>query len=122
MSASDESSTVAQVAEQHEGTNVEKIRDILFGSQMRDYEKRFQRLEERLTKDAEALREELKKRFDGLETSRQRIRDGNEPALFRQVERQRNPNEIPRLVRRRRCAPSFLDVWRIRALDQEARV
>jgi hypothetical protein len=50
-----------------EGANVDKIRDILFGSQMRDYEKRFVRLEERLTRDAEALRDELKKRFDALE-------------------------------------------------------
>jgi vacuolar-type H+-ATPase subunit I/STV1 len=50
-----------------EGANVDKIRDILFGSQMRDYDKRFVRLEERLTRDAEAHREELKKRFDSLE-------------------------------------------------------
>ncbi len=32
-----------------ESQNVERIRDILFGSQMRDYDGRFQRLEERLT-------------------------------------------------------------------------
>jgi hypothetical protein len=51
----------------HEGANVEKIRDILFGSQMRDYDKRFARLEERLSRDALALREELKKRLDTLE-------------------------------------------------------
>ncbi|MGH9776043.1 MAG: hypothetical protein ACRD50_13975 [Candidatus Acidiferrales bacterium] len=54
-------------AEVKEGANVDKIRDILFGSQMRDYEKRFGRLEDRLNKDAEALREDLKKRFDTLE-------------------------------------------------------
>ena len=29
-----------------EGANVDKIRDILFGSNMREYEKRFARLEE----------------------------------------------------------------------------
>jgi len=54
--------------EGHEGANVDKIRDILFGSQMRDYDKRFGRLEERLIKDAESLREEMKKRFESLET------------------------------------------------------
>ncbi len=32
-----------------EGANVDKIRDILFGSQMRDYEKRFARLEENVS-------------------------------------------------------------------------
>src|SRR5712692_4010154 len=51
-----------------EVANVDKIRDILFGSQMRDYEKRFARMEDRLAKDAAALREDLKKRFDALES------------------------------------------------------
>src|SRR3984885_9783639 len=54
--------------EGHEGANVDKIRDILFGSQMRDYDKRFGRLEERLAKAADALRDDLKKRFDSLES------------------------------------------------------
>ena len=53
--------------ELREGANVDKIRDILFGNNMREYEKRFARLEERLTKSSEALREDLKKRFDSLE-------------------------------------------------------
>src|SRR5271154_6771651 len=53
--------------EGHEGANVDKIRDILFGSQMRDYDKRFGRLEDRLIKDAESLRDEMKKRFESLE-------------------------------------------------------
>jgi DNA repair exonuclease SbcCD ATPase subunit len=53
--------------EVREGQNVDKIRDILFGSQMRDYEKRFTRLEERMVKAAEALRDDVKKRFDTLE-------------------------------------------------------
>ncbi len=58
---------VGAEGEVREGANVDKIRDILFGTQMRDYDKRFTRLEERLAKDAAALREELKKRIDGLE-------------------------------------------------------
>jgi len=53
--------------ETRQAANVDKIRDIIFGSQMRDYEKRFARLEERLTADALALREDTKKRFDTLE-------------------------------------------------------
>jgi DNA repair exonuclease SbcCD ATPase subunit len=47
--------------------NIDKIRDILFGVQMRDYEKRFSRLEERLIKEANELREDTRKRFDALE-------------------------------------------------------
>src|SRR5438874_5661511 len=49
-------------------TNIEKIRDILFGVQMREYESRFARLEENLLKEAADLRESTKKRFDAMET------------------------------------------------------
>jgi DNA repair exonuclease SbcCD ATPase subunit len=52
--------------ENAEGANVDKIRDILFGSQMRDYEKRFIRLEDTVTKAIETLREDMTKRFDTL--------------------------------------------------------
>ena len=48
--------------------NVEKIRDILFGPQMRDYEHRFARLEETLLKEAADLRESTRKRFEALES------------------------------------------------------
>jgi hypothetical protein len=47
--------------------NIEKIRDILFGSQMRDYDRRFVRLEERLLKEAADLRDESRRRFDTIE-------------------------------------------------------
>jgi len=52
--------------ENAEGANVDKIRDILFGSQMRDYEKRFVRLEETVTKAIDTLREDMTKRLDTL--------------------------------------------------------
>ncbi|MBN1356279.1 hypothetical protein JXA40_08465 [bacterium] len=47
--------------------NIDKIRDILFGAQMQDYEKRFNRLESRLVKELADLREDTRKRFDALE-------------------------------------------------------
>jgi hypothetical protein len=47
--------------------NLDKVRDILFGSQAREYEKRFARLEEKLINEASDLREDLKRRFDTLE-------------------------------------------------------
>ena len=50
-----------------ESQNVERIRNILFGSQMRDYDGRFQKLEERLTREAQELRADLQKRLDALE-------------------------------------------------------
>jgi len=51
-----------------EGGNIENIRDILFGSQMRQYERRFQRLEELVTKESSEVRNEVKRRLEGLET------------------------------------------------------
>lgn len=54
--------------EMSEAGNVMKIREILFGSQMRDYEKRIVSLENRLIKETRNLREDIMKRVDGLET------------------------------------------------------
>lgn len=48
------------------GENVDRIREILFGTQQRELEKKLVKLEERLASDAAALREESKKRFDSL--------------------------------------------------------
>ena len=50
-----------------EGGNIDKIREILFGVQMRDNEKRFSRIEERLLKESAELREDTRKRFEALE-------------------------------------------------------
>jgi DNA repair exonuclease SbcCD ATPase subunit len=51
-----------------ESGNLDKIRDILFGNQVRDYEQRFTRLEEHLVKECSNLREDTKKRLDVIET------------------------------------------------------
>jgi len=50
-----------------ESGNVDKIRDILFGAQMRDYDRRFSGLEERLLQEAAALREEVAQRLGATE-------------------------------------------------------
>jgi len=47
--------------------NLDKVRDILFGTQIRDTERRFGRLEERLIKDTADLRDETRKRLESLE-------------------------------------------------------
>lgn len=47
--------------------NIDKIRDILFGGHMRDYDRRFTRVEEQLVKESLELREDTKKRFEALE-------------------------------------------------------
>jgi hypothetical protein len=56
----------AAIAEQ--GGNVDKIRDILFGNQMREYDSRFARLEETLLKESSDLKESVRKRIDTLES------------------------------------------------------
>jgi hypothetical protein len=50
-----------------ESQNVDRIRNILFGSQMRDYDGRFQKLEERMAEQADATRRDLQQRLEALE-------------------------------------------------------
>ena len=47
--------------------NLDKVRDLLFGGQMRDYDRKFARLEERLVKETADLRDEVRKRLAALE-------------------------------------------------------
>jgi hypothetical protein len=49
------------------GSNIDQLRDIIFGGQMREYEKRFARMEERLVKEISELREEVRQRCATLE-------------------------------------------------------
>jgi DNA anti-recombination protein RmuC len=51
----------------NEINSLDKVRDILFGNQMREVEKRFARLEEHLINESFSLREETKKRLDVIE-------------------------------------------------------
>ncbi|MFN6568165.1 hypothetical protein [Dendronalium sp. ChiSLP03b] len=50
-----------------ESNNLDKVREILFGNQVREVEKRFARLEERLVKEFNDVRDETRKRLDALE-------------------------------------------------------
>ena len=49
------------------GGNLDKVRNILCGAQSRDFERRFARLEESLTKETAEIRTEMRGRFDALE-------------------------------------------------------
>jgi DNA anti-recombination protein RmuC len=53
--------------DQGETGNIDKIREIIFGGHMRDYDKRFTRLEARLVKEGADLRDDTKRRFEVLE-------------------------------------------------------
>jgi phage gp36-like protein len=50
-----------------ETNSLEKVRDILFGTQMREVDKKISRLEERLTKDFNNLQIDTRKQLDSLE-------------------------------------------------------
>lgn len=47
--------------------NLGKIRDILFGSQIQDYDKRFDRLEARISEEQATQKEDTRRRIDSLE-------------------------------------------------------
>lgn len=50
------------------GASVDKIRDIIFGSQIKNYEARFVRLEENLTRETAELKDTIRKRFESIES------------------------------------------------------
>lgn len=56
-----------ETAEDVEG-NVDKIRQILFGGQMRDYEKRFDAMEKRLTQSIERVSRDIERRLERVDT------------------------------------------------------
>ena len=80
--------------------NLEKIRDILFGAQVHDFEKRFTRLEERLLKETSDARAETKKRFDALEAFiKKEVESLSERIKTEQSERTESGKEISRELR-----------------------
>lgn len=82
------------------GANLEKIRDILFGAQVHDFEKRFARLEERLLKETSDARAETKKRFDSLESFiRKELESLGDRLKSEQEERTEAVKEITRELR-----------------------
>ncbi|WP_260705146.1 hypothetical protein [Edaphobacter flagellatus] len=48
--------------------SVNKIRDIIFGSQIKSYEARFLRLEENLIRETAELKDTMRKRFESIES------------------------------------------------------
>jgi DNA repair exonuclease SbcCD ATPase subunit len=75
--------------------SLDKIRDILFGNQTRDYEQKFSRLEERLTKECSTLREDTKKRLDSIESYIKNEVDAlTERLRMEQTERKEAVNEL----------------------------
>lgn len=82
------------------GGNLDKVRDILFGGQMRDYEKRFNRLEDRLVKECSSIRDDVKKRLDSLEMYvKQEVESLNEGLTTEQSQRDDATKEVAQELR-----------------------
>lgn len=87
-------SQYAQVENLSSGS-LDKIREILFGTQVRENNKRFNRIEERLLKEFTELREDTRKRMDGLEAYiRQEIESLTEVVKKQQVSRDETLKEL----------------------------
>lgn len=103
-----------------EGVSVDKIRDLLFGNQMQDYDRRFSTLEERLLKKLNELESETSRRLSALEsTFKKQIESmGNQ---FRE-EKDRTSDSEKELQRSMRDAVQGLEK-RLGALsDQQSRL
>ena len=60
--------TAATEAPGETGASVDKIRDIIFGSQIKNYEARFARLEQDLVRETAELKDLMRKRFESIES------------------------------------------------------
>ena len=60
-------SIVENGADEQGGASVDKIRDILFGSQIKNYDTRFARLEDTLARETADLKETMRRRFESVE-------------------------------------------------------
>ena len=65
--ASDDEPVRAAKGDAGGAANLDKVRDILFGRQLRELDRRFSRLEERLVKETADLKDDMRKRLDALE-------------------------------------------------------
>jgi hypothetical protein len=99
-----------------EAGKVDRIRDILFGSQMRDYDGRFQRLEERLAQEATEIRADMQKRLEALES----FMKGEVGSITNRAnaEQSERSSAIEKLGRDLADAAKNLDL-RIKSLDEQ---
>lgn len=97
--------------------NVDKIREIIFGGQMRDYERRFGVLEERLLKESADLRTEISRRLDALEQFAKKELEVAHNRL--KSEQQDRVDALKELTQELRTLGKQLDK-RLNALDEQA--
>ena len=104
----------ARGTEPESGASLEKVRDLLFGVQMRDYEQKFARLEERIAKETSDFRDEVRKRLSAIEAIIQREVDSLSDRLKAEQDNRANATADLRARARRNGAD-------LRAKDHPAR-
>lgn len=75
------SNSLSSVDEEIPGSNINKVKEILFGDQIREYERRFVRLEDRLVRECSHLREDTHQQFEALKLYIQQEINGLAAAL-----------------------------------------
>jgi hypothetical protein len=109
----------AREAEQAESGNIDKIREIIFGGQMRDYEKRFKLLETRLIQESVDLREDIRKRLEILEVYVKRELDALSDRL--QAEQRSREESAQGTLRALNDASQALEAKHVHLEDNHAR-
>jgi hypothetical protein len=105
-----------QTAAPESGQNVERIRDILFGSQMREYAQRFLQMEERLAQETAQLRAEFDRRMVSTETHSRQQSDSLADRL--NAERTERAESVDRVTRELSDSVRLLD-RRLRQTDEQ---
>jgi hypothetical protein len=82
-------------------SNVDQLRDAVFGGQIREYERRFARMEERMAKELAAVREEVRERCTALERY---VRDEFESVMV-----ELRASQQSRAAEERRLSQSMVD-------------
>ena len=95
-----QSTGMAGRAAEADGASLDKVRDLLFGVHMRDYDRKFARLEERLAKETAELRDEVKKRMAAIEQLiRQEVESLSDRLKTEQEERSASAKDLSRELR-----------------------
>lgn len=80
--------------------NLDKIRDLLFGDQMRDSDRRLDHLEQRLIKEHAELKEDMRRRFESLELFiRQEVESLTERLKAEQTAREESLSDLSQALR-----------------------
>ncbi len=110
----------ASVPTTHDPGNLDKIRTILFGTQIREFEKKFSRLESRLEREVAAIRENVRRRFDELEAYVKEENDALNKRLANELQLRKKAEEEAARERQALAETSRTELAEVDARHSEA--